>query len=203
MLKLRCQRSDPGRGPGLAVQRQPEELRVHSEEAWAHQRGKVPLMVGVQGEGWDHRKIFPPRVCALRQQDTAYRSSRGRHELLPPLWAPEVGTGCCHHYETHEQAPSAAPTVPGVRGLQPSLRDLRAGSKPCPHCPWTAQAAAAPRRPMSRHQALPPLSRECTGHSCCYETCEQVPSAGSTILGARKGHCTCIPHIKGITASTH
>ena len=49
----------------MAVQRQPEEaglwqLRVYTEEAWAHQRGKLPLLGGAQGEGQDHHKSFFP-----------------------------------------------------------------------------------------------------------------------------------------------
>ena len=60
-LKLRLQRSDPGRGPGMAAWRQPEEagvwpLRGYLEEAWACQRGKAPLWGGGMRRG-----VGPPK----------------------------------------------------------------------------------------------------------------------------------------------
>ena len=89
VLKLRLQRSDSGRGPGLGAQKQREEaglwwLRVYPEEAWAHQRGKVPLFRLAPGEGHNHQKSFFPCVCAPRQQDTTYRRSRGGYKSPPP-----------------------------------------------------------------------------------------------------------------------
>ena len=155
VLKLRFRRSDPGRGPGLAVWRQPEEarvwqLRVCSEEAWANQRGKVPLLGGAQGEGWDRYRSFFPCTHGLRQQDTTYTSSGGRCELPLPLWAPETGTG---HHHCHY-------------GLQR----------------W-AQVAATTKRPASRIQLLPLLSWECEGRRC--KTCEWAPSVAPTVPGGR------------------
>ena len=57
-------------------------------------------------------------------------------------------------------------------------------------------------RHASGCQALPPVSQEYTDSSYYYETCEQAPSTAPAIPGVHKGHCTCTPHIKGITAST-
>ena len=65
VLKLRLQRSDPGKGSRLAAWRQHDEagvwqLSMHKKEAWARQRGKAPLLGGTRGEGRDrHRSFFP------------------------------------------------------------------------------------------------------------------------------------------------
>ena len=66
-LKLRLQRSDPGKGAGLIARRQPEEaglwqLRVYSEGAWAHQWGWGAYK---ERGGTTIRASFP--VSALRQ----------------------------------------------------------------------------------------------------------------------------------------
>ena len=81
VLKHRLQRSDPGRRLGLAAQTQPEEvglwqLRVHSEQAWAHQRGKH-LLGGAHKERGGTTIKIPFPMSAPRKQDTAYRNSRG------------------------------------------------------------------------------------------------------------------------------
>ena len=78
VLRRRIWRSVPGKGLGLAVWRQPEEVvcqRLRSgmpwagecnataegtwEEVWAHRRSKAPLLGRVRGSGADcHRNIF-------------------------------------------------------------------------------------------------------------------------------------------------
>ena len=62
-LRIRVQRSDLVRGLGWSADRQPDGLRVLGaitegiqEEAWAHQRGKVPVLWGARGERWDHHQ---------------------------------------------------------------------------------------------------------------------------------------------------
>ena len=140
MLKLRLQRSDPGRGLGLAVRRQPEEaglwqLRVYSEEARACQRGKVPLLGATGEEGWDHYKSFFP--CEHPQAT--------RHQLQ----------------ELPGQVRVTNAIVGARSGHRIPLQDPQAGAKRCSCCPGRAHRAAAPRRPTGRHQALPLMSREC------------------------------------------
>ena len=81
----------------MAVQRQPEEaglwqLRVYTEEAWAHQRGKLPLLGGAQGEGQDHHKSFFP-----------YENSQATRHCQQ-----EQGISHRHRYKTREQVPRTA-----------------------------------------------------------------------------------------------
>ena len=74
VLRLRIQRSVPGRGLGLAEWKQPEELgsgvtqdgeknstaNGNWEEVWAHRRSKEPLLGRARGVGADcHRNLFP------------------------------------------------------------------------------------------------------------------------------------------------
>ena len=120
-LRLRLQRSDPGRGLGLAAWRQSEGARVWCatpgrvrEEAWAHQRGKAPLLGGTQGEGYAHRRRVFLCLRALRWQGTAYTSSGGGCKLLLPSQIPEVGAGRYCHQGSHDWAPTTAPASPGV-----------------------------------------------------------------------------------------
>lgn len=106
---------DPEKGPWLAACRQPGEagqwqMRVYSEEAWVHQRGKMPLQgVVVWGEGQDYPKsVF---LCE-HSQATGHHfqelqewiqaaaiivGSRGRHKLPLPLWHPQADARCCSH----------------------------------------------------------------------------------------------------------
>ena len=94
----------------MVSQRQPEEdvlwkLRVYSEEVWAYQRSKVPLLVGewrVCDKGRNTvRASFP--LSNFRQQETTFMSSGGGRETLPPpLQSPEATMGYCHHYNTHK-----------------------------------------------------------------------------------------------------
>lgn len=60
------------------------------EEAWACQRGKVPILqLGYEERGRPTiRASFPLRT--LRQQNTAYRSFGGMHDSMLPLWDPEA-----------------------------------------------------------------------------------------------------------------
>lgn len=105
VLRLGLQRSDPGRGLGVAVRRQPEVARVWCtltdgdlEEGWGHQRCRVPLFCG-------HKKgeAVPPEVLlssCVGSQATGYHvyelqgwvlatvvilGSRGRRRPLHPL----------------------------------------------------------------------------------------------------------------------
>ena len=79
-------------------------------------------------EGWDPIRTLMS-VIAPRQQDTAYRSSGDRRELPPPLQDPEASPGLPHCCETHEQAPGAVSTVPGVCEPQLPIRGPQGGVK--------------------------------------------------------------------------
>ena len=103
MLRLGLWRSEQGRGLGLAACRQPEGARVWcasikgvQEEAWADQRGKMPLL-GVREERGGTSIGASFSAHALRWQSTAYMSSRGRYEPPLPSWTPEVGADRCHY----------------------------------------------------------------------------------------------------------
>ena len=99
VLRLRLQRSEPGRRLVLAVWRQPEGGAVVclattqgvQEEAWAHWRGRVPWLEGVQGEGQDPHRSFSPCVHS-QVAGITYKSSKSRLEPLLPSQTPEEGT---------------------------------------------------------------------------------------------------------------
>lgn len=80
---------------------------------------------------------FP--ISAPKQQDTTYRSSGGRRESPPPLRDPEARPGHPHCGETHEQAPRAASTVPGVCEPQLPIRGPQGGAKCYACCPEGVQ----------------------------------------------------------------
>lgn len=98
-------------------------------KVWACQRGQVPFwgVVHEQKGRTIIRASFP--MSALKQQDTAYRSSGDRRESPPSLQDPEASPGLPHCCETHEQAPSAASTVPGVCEPQLPIRGPQGGAK--------------------------------------------------------------------------
>lgn len=132
VLKLRLQKSDWGRGLGLAVWRQPEGAGVwgtttgmYKEEAWGCQRGKSPLLGDTWGEEQDCHKNFFPDTCTCRQ--------------VPPTGAP--GLGMSHHCHWRLQG-----------RLELPVRDPWAGAGHCPlqHGPWECTWAAAPALPLSR-----------------------------------------------------
>ena len=80
VLRLRIQRSVPGRGLGLAVYRQPEVLgngvpwagRRYLEEVWAHRRSKGSLL-GMAREEPDHHMNLPIHSWTLRGRDASGR----------------------------------------------------------------------------------------------------------------------------------
>lgn len=104
VLKLRLQSSGPGKGPELSMETtwrgQLWQLRVYYEEAWACQRGKLPLLGDTWGEGWDHHKNFFPCECSQATEQhqwelqglawiaTAILGSREGHWL--PLLDPQA-----------------------------------------------------------------------------------------------------------------
>ena len=81
-LRLRHLRSALGRGLGLTVWRQPEELgrsapqdgeqsttaKEIQEELWACMRNKVPFWGRVRGEGADHHRNIFPCTCMSSQR---------------------------------------------------------------------------------------------------------------------------------------
>lgn len=123
---------------------------VYSEEAWAHCRGKVPLLGSHKEKSGTAIDAYFP-LYALRQQDTTYTSSAGGCEPLPPSWAATMRPACrgqalpplslahagccCCCYKTCKQAPSTPLAVPG--------------GHPPPQPPT--------KTPMSMSQALPLL----------------------------------------------
>lgn len=87
------------------------QLKVYLVEAWPYQRGKAPLLRDVRGEGRTAISVFFP-VSALKENNTTYRSSRSGQKLPVSSWAPEMGTDCRCHCETHKQAPSTVSIIP-------------------------------------------------------------------------------------------
>ena len=101
MLRLRIWRSVPGRGPELAVWRQPEALESSAqrageqsaiakgaqEKASAHRRTKAPLLGRVSGRGVDRQKNeYPsPHMCGLLEGETPLAQTRG--SKAPLVWA--------------------------------------------------------------------------------------------------------------------
>ena len=85
VLRLKLQRSVPGRGLGLAVWRQPERLwsgmpqagewnataEGTQEEVWACRRNKVPLLGRARGGGVDSHRNLPEHAQAFRGQGTS------------------------------------------------------------------------------------------------------------------------------------
>ena len=94
-------RSDPGRGLGLPVGKQPEEVTVTTEGAlgrsWVHQRGKAPL----QGE---HKKSGGTAIGA------SFHVCMLSGNRMPPLWVLGLGKSCCHHRGLQRWAGAAAET---------------------------------------------------------------------------------------------
>ena len=85
------------------------------------------------------------------------------------------GTG--HRLQELPGQAQVTTTIMGSRGGHgPALPDPR----PWSCCPGRTQIAPAPRKSVSKRQALPP-----------------------SVPGEAKGRCTCTPHIKGIMVSTH
>ena len=148
------------------------------EEAWAHQKGKVPLLWGAWGEGQDLHRSFFLCVYALRQQVTAYMSSGGGHELWLPCRTPEMGADCCCQQGSCEQVLVTAPTFP----------DACVAHQHCNQAPTTAPA---PPRSVCGQLALPPRIPQ-LGTNCC-----------PCLPGSVCGPCTWTPPIKRIMASTH
>ena len=96
-MKLRLQRSDPGRGPELAAWRQLEETGLWlTESALGGKPGPASqaLLQGAWGEGRDCSQSLLLPVHALRQQETTYTSSGSGCKLLPSSWAAEVHCQC-------------------------------------------------------------------------------------------------------------
>ena len=121
VLRLGLQRSDPGRGLGLAAWRQLEGARVWCsttkgvwEEARARQKGKVPLFWDMRGEGQDHHMSFFIQACGLRWQGTAYLPSKGRCEPLLPSKTPDTGADSCCLQGSHSWAPTTVPISLGA-----------------------------------------------------------------------------------------
>ena len=63
-------------------------------------------------------------------------------------------------------------------------------------CPGSAQAAATPRRPLSRHQVLPTVPGV-HGLQLPQETPEQAPSAAPTVQEAHRGAVHAHPISRG------
>ena len=124
---------------------------------------------GQEGEGCDRRKNVFPYECS---------QTRGHH--------------------VQEQTQIAITTVGSRVSLGLPLQGPQAGPRHCFCCPRSAQRAATPGRPTSKHQAPPPLPQDYSDHSHPQETCKQAPSPAPAIPGMCKGHCTCTPHVKGI-----
>ena len=108
-LTLRLQRSDPGRGLGLAAQKQPKEaglrqLRVCSEEAWAYLRGMHHYWGGARGEGQDHHKSFFLCECS---QATGHclHELWGQAQVAAPNGGFRVRHRPCPHHPGSAQGP--------------------------------------------------------------------------------------------------
>ena len=112
-------------------------------------------------------------VSTPRQQDTTYRSSWGRCELLPPSRALEAGTGCL--FQTRGQTPGPTPTD------------------------WKGMGSSAARNCTSEPQNLPLLTLKdtdsfhhyeihqwATGPTPAYlEACRELLPQGIPPVGAR------------------
>ena len=179
-----------GRGLGLAAQRQPEGAKVWCattkgvwEEAWAHQRGKVPLLgasqpTRVMGAG-------ARRCCLL-----GFQRKMQTRPLSPPrvLW---VSAGHCPTFsgvfvahqcqESCNLAPTTAPTTQGFLAWPAATAKGHVTWCPLLHLPphEYMQPAASANGPATWSQPLHPPSWECVHWPC-----------------------TCTYPIKGITVST-
>ena len=104
---IRIQRSDSGGGQDrlcrdTLLEWQP---RMHLEEAWGCQRGKVPMFGKYRRRG-----VGPPRellsLCTLLGNET------------PPTWAPVTGTSYHCHWAAHRRWPMTALLPWGCSGSQ-------------------------------------------------------------------------------------
>ena len=110
------------------------------EKAWARQRGRVPLLGGIQEEGWDrHRSFF---LCShtSQWQGTAYMT-------------PGVGESHHCHLGLYRQARTAA-AAEGPMSRHWSL--------PPPSWERAWPAATAAKNPSTGCHPLPPPSQEHT-----------------------------------------
>ena len=92
-------------------------LSVYLEETWAHLRGQAPLSGGCarRGKGPTFAAFSP--ACALRWQNTTYRSSRSSCEPPPlPLQALGAHMSSHHWQEPQDLAPAAVSAHPVSRG---------------------------------------------------------------------------------------
>ena len=120
VLRLGIRRSDPARGLGLVGWRQPEGARVRcgTTEGVREERGPTREARRHCGGSWEERSGTTIgasfSVPSLRQQGTAYMSSRGSHEALMPSQTPQVGAERRHHQGSCDQVATTAPASPGA-----------------------------------------------------------------------------------------